>query len=97
MIIEFEWDKQKEEINIAKHGIDFDMAALVFGDKNRIEKYDERHSLEEDRFITIGLVNGTAILVTVVYTERMSAIRIISARLANRKEIKEYYGNKKEY
>lgn len=95
--IEFEWDKRKEEINIIKHGIDFDTAALVFGDGDRIEKYDELHSLEEDRFITIGLINGTAVVVTVVYMERMSAIRIISARLANRKEKEEYYGNQKKY
>ncbi|MCD7957321.1 MAG: BrnT family toxin [Lachnospiraceae bacterium] len=97
MIIEFEWDERKEKINIVKHGIDFDTAALVFGDKDRIEKYDEVHSLDKERYITIGLVNGTAILVTVVYVERMSAIRIISARLANRKELEEYYDNKKEY
>ena len=37
----FEWDESKERINISKHGIDFSTAALVFGDDNRIEKYDE--------------------------------------------------------
>ena len=45
----FEWDESKERINISKHGIDFSTAALVFGDDNRIEKYDESHSMTEDR------------------------------------------------
>ena len=35
----FEWDDEKERINVAKHGIDFSTAAFVFGDDNRIEKY----------------------------------------------------------
>ena len=50
----FEWDDVKEKINIAKHGIDFGTAALVFRDENRIEFYDEAHSTDEDRYITIG-------------------------------------------
>ena len=37
----FEWDDRKEQINISKHGIDFSTAALVFGDDNRIEKYED--------------------------------------------------------
>ena len=92
----FEWDDEKEKANIAKHGIDFSTAALVFGDTNRIEKYDELHSAEEDRYITIGQINGVAIVVMVVYTERNPAIRIISARLATKRE-KEAYYNAAEY
>ena len=87
----FEWDDKKEQINIAKHGIDFSTAALVFDDPNRIEKYDNLHSDWEDRYITIGLVNGTAVLVMVVYTERNPSIRIISARLATKREKEAYY------
>lgn len=45
----FEWNEEKEKINISKHGIDFSTAALVFNDYNRIEKYDEAHSINEDR------------------------------------------------
>lgn len=92
----FEWDDEKEKINIAKHGIDFSTAALVFGDVNRIEKYDELHSEDEDRYITIGQINGVAVVVMVVYTERDPVIRIISARLATKRE-KEAYYNAKEY
>ena len=87
----FEWDDRKERINISKHGIDFSTAALVFGDDNRIEKYDDLHSISEDRCITIGEINGIAVIVVVVYTERENSIRIISARLATKIEKEAYY------
>ena len=87
--MEFEWDDDKEQINIKKHGMDFSTAALVFGDNNRIEKYDELHSDEEDRYITIGSIGR--VVVMVVYTERSGAIRIISARIASRREREAYY------
>lgn len=92
--MQFEWEEQK---NIAKHGIDFSTAALVFGDNNRIEKYDEGHSINEDRYITIGTINGTAIILLVVYTERNHAIRIISARVATKREKEVYYNDKNKY
>ena len=91
--MQFEWDDGKERINIAKHGIDFSTAALVFGDENRIEKYDELHSINEDRYITIGEINGIAVVVMVVYTERENGIRIISARLATKLEKEAYYND----
>ncbi|MCF0133806.1 MAG: BrnT family toxin [Blautia sp.] len=91
----FEWNDEKERINIAKHGIDFSTAALVFGDDNRIEKYDTLHSIEEDRYITIGQINTIAIVVMVVYTEHNNAIRIISARLATKREKEAYYNAEK--
>jgi hypothetical protein len=89
--MQFEWDDEKEKINIIKHGIDFSTAALVFGDENRIEKYDAVRSIDEDRYITIGSIGGVAIVVMVVYTERDPAIRIISARLATKREQEAYY------
>jgi len=87
----FEWDDRKEQINISKHGIDFSTAALVFGDDNRIEKYDESHSMTEYRYVTIGEINGIAVIVVVVYTEREDSIKIISARLATKIEKEAYY------
>lgn len=87
----FEWDDNKEKINLAKHGIDFSTAALVFQDENRIEFYDEAHSEYEDRYITIGQINGVAVIVMVVYTERGAAIRLISARKATNQERSTYY------
>lgn len=87
----FEWDDHKEKINLAKHGIDFSTAALVFQDENRIELYDEAHPEYEDRYITIGQINGVAVIVMVVYTERGNAIRLISARKATNQERSMYY------
>lgn len=89
--MKFEWDSEKEQKNIAKHGISFRLAKRVFNDPNRIEKYDELHSIDEDRYITIGEVNGTYMIVMVVYTDRDDTIRIISARLATKAEKEEYY------
>ena len=85
----FEWDDEKEAINIRKHHIDFDTAKKVFNDINRIEIYDVQHSIFEDRYNTIGLVDE---VLFVVYTERHENIRLISARLATEKERRIYYG-----
>ena len=91
--MKFEWDDNKEQKNIAKHGLDFSTAVLVFGDENRIEMYDEAHSETEDRYITIGAINGVVTVLYVVYTERSEVIRIISARCATRREKEVYYDN----
>ena len=88
----FEWDDDKEKCNLLKHGIDFQTAKMVFADPNRIERYDELHSTEdEDRFITIGMINGVYIVIALVYTERDEVIRIISSRRATEKERREYH------
>lgn len=89
--MQFEWDSEKEKINIIKHGIDFTTAARVFNDTNRLELYDEAHSEVEERYITIGIIDEVAYLVMVVYTERREAIRLISARKATNQERKMYY------
>lgn len=89
MELEFEWDDGKERLNIQKHGISFETAARVFGDENRIEIYDKEHSIEEDRYITIGLAGD---VLFVVYTERVPRIRLISARLASARERRLYDG-----
>jgi len=87
-----EWDDRKNEINRRKHGIDFGDAGLVFADEARIEMFDELHSDEEDRYITIGRVED---ILFVVFTERPEhhSIRLISARRANAHERRLYYGN----
>ncbi len=87
----FEWDEEKYNTNIKKHGIRFEVAAKVFFDKNRIEKIDTKHSSsEEERYITIGMVEK---VLFVSYTERAYSIRLISARKAEKEEIDEYYKN----
>ncbi|MBQ0014327.1 MAG: BrnT family toxin [Oscillospiraceae bacterium] len=86
--IQFEWDEEKEQLNIEKHGIDFTTAVLVFKDAMYLELFDEDHSTEEERFNIIGMVEE---VLFVVYTERASKIRIISARLANKNEREMYF------
>lgn len=93
--MQFEWDDIKEQKNIIKHGVDFSTAILIFNDPYRIEMYDEVHSFDEDRYITIGNINGTYMVLTVVYTERIHAIRIISARMATTREKEGYHDYKK--
>lgn len=90
MSLQFEWDEEKANINLKKHGIPFETAAKIFLDKNRIEIYDDKHSIDEDRYITIGLVND---ILFVVYTERYPKIRLVSARLATERERRLYYGD----
>ena len=94
--MQFEWDDAKDRKNIAKHGIPFRTAILVFADPNRIEKYDDVHSLDEERYLTIGEINGTFMVLTIVYTERSETIRIISARRATKREREEYYGRQND-
>ena len=88
----FEWDDNKEQINIKKHGMDFETASRVFDDENRIEIYNDLHSDYEDRYITIGMIDEITCIAMVVYTERgTDVIRIISARKATPKERRKYY------
>jgi len=96
MYYEFEWDEEKNDVNLMKHGISFKTATMVFYDPKRVDVYDRRHSLFEDRWKTIGL-NCFDVL-SVVYTMRKGKIRIISARKAERKEEEAYiYGYGKLY
>ena len=83
----FQWDEDKARRNKLKHGISFETAALVFEDENRIERYDDEHSADEDRWITVGKVED---ILFVVYTERGEDIRLISARAADEDERREY-------
>ncbi len=86
--MKFEWDEEKNLLNQKKHGISFEAAAYVFSDENHIEMYDFEHSIEEDRFIAIGLVDK---VLFVVFTEHKENIRLISARTATESERKVYY------
>ncbi|MBM2813434.1 MAG: hypothetical protein HW421_196 [Ignavibacteria bacterium] len=89
MLLNFEWDEDKAELNFIKHGITFDEAISVFDDELSLTINDTEHSIIEDRFIDIGLSNKNRYIV-VVYTERQEKIRIISSRLATKMEIRNY-------
>ena len=92
-LIEFEWSDEKEKINIEKHGLNFSIAALVFGDNNRIERFDYSHSINEERYITIGRIKSTTTILFIVFSYINGKIRIISARKANKREEEVYYEN----
>ncbi len=82
----FEWDENKRLLNIEKHGIDFVDALHIFDDVDRIELETFRNN--EQRFLTIGQVEGVVILL--VYVNRAEKVRIISARRASFEERKYY-------
>ena len=84
-----EWDENKNQLNIRKHGISFQTAALVFADEERIEYLDKLRSQDEERYVVLGCVQG---VLYVVYTMRNDYARIISARVATSYERKIYYG-----
>ena len=90
----FEWDPDKAKRNSLKHDIKFEDAASVFKDENAISIYDEEHSLDEDRWVTIGIDAKTRFLVVVhtfiTINNHHYNIRIISARKATKKEQNTY-------
>ena len=83
----FEWDAHKAASNLAKDGIGFEEAALVFADSRRLTLVDARHQTEI-RENTTGMI-AEILIVTVTHTERKGVIRIISARPAR----KRYYAH----
>jgi len=88
-MLTFEWDSNKAASNRVKHGISFEEAATVFGDPLSITISDPAHSQSETRFVILGRSHRERLLV-VIHTERGDSIRIISARLASRRERKDY-------
>jgi uncharacterized DUF497 family protein len=89
--VEFEWDPVKAEYNVSKHGVDFTEAATVFNDPLSITYTDPDHSLDEDRYIIIGLSITNRLLI-VAHTDRGEITRIISAREVTSRERKLYEG-----
>jgi hypothetical protein len=59
MSLEFEWDPDKARRNLAKHGVSFEEARTVFDDPLFIMFVDEEHSVDEERYITLGLSSRT--------------------------------------
>jgi hypothetical protein len=93
--IRFSWDEQKNRANQKKHRISFDEAQTVFFDENAIEYFDPDHSVDEDRFLMLGISFRLRVLVvSYCLRQRGSEIRIISARKTTRKEQKVYFGGK---
>lgn len=83
------WDPEKARSNLRKHGVTFNEAASVFRDVLSVTISDRLHSIEENRFVTIGRSDQDRTVV-VVHSEVRETIRIISARLATRHERRKY-------
>ena len=88
----FGWDSEKSARNLRDRGFDFEFATLIF-DGPTLEREDGRRDYGERRVLATGLADG--IHLTVVYTDRVEASRlvrrIISARLSNKYERQAYF------
>jgi uncharacterized DUF497 family protein len=93
----FIWDPAKARRNVKKHGVTFELAAAIFQDPMALTIYDDDNSdNDEDRWVTLGLVNEQHYL-SVIHTyhdqhNNAVTIRLISARLATKHEIRDYEG-----
>ena len=89
----FKWDPVKAKLNSRKHGVCFSDACLVFQDPLVLSLPDLVHSIEEERWVSLGAA-GPARLLVVVHTYRMregeEVVRIISARSATTTERRHY-------
>ena len=94
---QFEWDPAKATSNLAKHQLSFETAATVLLDPLALTVPDREHVEAEERWITLGRAsNGWLAVVVHTWTDtgpESARIRIISARRANRAEMKEYQGD----
>jgi uncharacterized DUF497 family protein len=90
----FDWDPNKAVANRRKHGVGFEQAATVFSDPLAVSIYDEDHSDQEERWITLGRTDNGQLLVVVHTHQEVSpteaAIRLISARTATPHEQRDY-------
>ena len=87
--MQFEWNPDKANLNLKKHGVSFTEASTVFHDPLSITYPDQDHSHGEERYVIIGLSSTNRILV-VPHTDRADRVRIISAREATRNERRFY-------
>ena len=94
MSFDFDWDANKARANLAKHGVSFRLATSVFRDALALTIFDEDHSDDEDRWVTLGRAQNGQVLVVVHTSEESSSmemhIRIISARRADPAEVRDY-------
>ncbi len=93
--LKFEWDSNKEKINVSKHSVSFDEAQTAFYDEYAIQFFDPEHSECEDRFLLLGTSFKLKTLVVChCFREEETVIRIISARKADIDESKAYWSER---
>ncbi len=83
--MKIEWDPKKARLNLRKHKISFEEAATALSDSMAATGADPDHSNAEDRYITFGVSDRGRLLV-ISHTEENETIRVISARLATKRE-----------
>jgi uncharacterized DUF497 family protein len=91
--VSFEWDPEKNRVNIRRHKVSFETASMVFYDPQIYYRSDEEHSDLEQRDIAIGVAGNVGVLFvvnTIRGGEQQEIIRIISARPATKAERREY-------
>lgn len=88
-MVDWTWDRAKSRSNLAKHGIDFELAQRVFDDRLAVSRFDLIYD-GEDRWHTIGMIGNALIIVSHTVADGDGPGRIISARLATRRERKAY-------
>ena len=90
-MIDFDWDPAKARRNLRDHGISFDEAITVFSDDQALLEDDPDHSIDEQRFLLIGMSATLRILVVVhCYQRDAEVIELVSARKATRSERAQY-------
>ena len=94
IVYDFEWDTGKARTNLRKHGVSFRAATAVFRDPLALTTFDNEHSEDEERWVTLGRTENGQYLVVVHTFAQVNAteihIRIISARTADTQEIRDY-------
>ena len=89
--MDLEWDEAKSDLCRKSRNFDFAYVISIFIDPLLVIQKDQRWDYGEDRFKATGVIEGR--IFVVIYTKRVSAIRVISARRANRREVKRYEEN----
>jgi uncharacterized DUF497 family protein len=86
----FEWDDDKNKMNIEKHGLSFEAAPFVFGGFY-LSRPDDRKDYGEKRYCGMGTLGPDGRVVIIAYTMRGKRIRLISMRKANKREQNIFY------
>jgi uncharacterized DUF497 family protein len=89
--VNFTWDSKKARFNLQKHGVSFEEAVTAFYDPLSKVAHDPEHSNDEDRFILVGHSQKNRLLFVIhIYLEDSNIIRVISARRATKREVRDF-------
>jgi len=89
-VVRYQWDREKERVNLAKHDVNFQEAQAALEDPGHITRLDVDHSDVEDRFLTVGVGFRARLIAVVTAEPPQGSIRIISARRATKRERNAY-------